>query len=88
MAPEALRIEMRSSHDAIDLIDAFRERGFEAGLADAPGAWDVAVAGSVNEIAPVLADEEIPAAVVHAAGRLYLVEAAAEPVPSRALDLV
>jgi hypothetical protein len=85
---EALRIEMLSSHDAIDLIDAFRARGFEAALADAPGTWDVAATGSVNEIAPVLADEEIPVAVVHVAGRLYVVEAAAEPVPRRAVEAV
>jgi hypothetical protein len=88
MAPEALRIEMGSSHEAIDLIDAFRARGFEAGLADTPGTWDVAVAGSVNDVARVLADKEIPVALVRAAGRLYLVEAAAEPVPMRAVEAV
>jgi hypothetical protein len=88
MAPEALRIEMRSSHDAIDLIDAFRARGFEAGLASSPGTWDVAVTGSVDEIVPVLADQEIPLAVVHAFGRVYLVEAAGEPVPRQAVEAV
>ena len=88
MAPEALRIEMRSSHEAIDLIDAFRARGFEAELADAAGAWDISVTGSVDEIVPVLAAEEIPLALVHSAGRLYLVEAAAEPVPTRAFEVV
>lgn len=85
MTREALRIELTSSHHAIDLIDAFRACGLEAGLADTPGTWDVAVAGSVDEIAPVLAAEGLPAALVHADGRLYLVEPVAEPVPRRAV---
>lgn len=88
MAREALRIGMLSSQDAIDLIDEFRGRGFEAGLADTPGAWDVAVACSVDEIVPVLTAKKIPLAVVHAGGRLYLVEAAVEPVPTRAVEVV
>src|SRR5690242_12037932 len=90
MAPEALQIEMWSSHEAIDLIDAFRAEGLEAGLADAPGAWDVAVACSMDEIVPVLAAEEIPFALVHASGRLYLIEAEPQPglVPARALEAV
>jgi hypothetical protein len=88
MAREALRIETPLSRDAIDLIDAFRAHGFQAGLADTPGTWDVAVTGSVGEIVPVLAErltaQENAAAVVHAAGRFYLIEAAGEPVPQRA----
>jgi hypothetical protein len=92
MAPEALRIETSSSRDAIDLIDAFHAHGFQAGLADTPGAWDVAVTGSVGAIVSVLSErlaaQGNAAAVVHATGGFYLVEAAAEPVPQRAVVAV
>jgi hypothetical protein len=87
MAREDLRTETSFARDAIDLIDALRAQGFCAGLADTPGAWDVAVTGSLGEITPVLAERLRArgswAAAVHAGERFYVVEAAAEPVPRR-----
>jgi hypothetical protein len=89
MAPEALRIETVSSGEAIDLIDAFRARGFRAGLAERPGTWDVEVTGTVDAIAPILGEHLARhgslAAAVHVGDDLYIVEAAPEPVEPRIL---
>jgi hypothetical protein len=92
MPREALRIETPFSRDAIDLIDALRAHGFRAGLAGTPGTWDVAVTGSLSEIAPVLAErlagQGTSAAAVYAGERLFVVEAAPEPVRQRVFAAV
>jgi dihydropyrimidine dehydrogenase (NAD+) subunit PreT len=62
MPREALHIEARDSHAAIDLIDALRKSGYTASLSDSPGRWDVEASSPQSdpfaELRPPLSDEE------------------------------
>jgi hypothetical protein len=83
-----VRVEASRIREAIELIDTLRPLGYRAGLADTPGAWDVAVERDgmsarelLDRIAPVLArwvaaHDKSPAAV-HIGERLYIVPARA-----------
>jgi hypothetical protein len=85
-AQPAARIEVDCSRDAIELIDEFRHRGIDAGLAETPHAWHVAVEHAPGDqlqpevariLAHWLAKRAAPATNVHVGRRLYVVESAA-----------
>jgi hypothetical protein len=74
---DAVRVDLARIADALGLIEACREAGFDAGLADVPGTWDVEVDAALDEASPTLLDwmerngRELMLA--HADGRAYLV---------------